>query len=412
MQLRFIATSSLVGALLLAAPAYAAPAETPAGLWDATVHANDVDVPCRLEVTDRNGTVRGWFFNGDERVVSTSGRFAAGVLSLEFAQYGATLRATLNDGLLDGIYDRGSRPPYPFHAARFAPAKKAAGRIPSIAGPWNVQVNSSKGESAWRLLVRQAGADVTATILRVDGDTGTLTGSYDEGAFVVSHFSGARPAVFELRLLPDGHLSVLQNRKTELVATRDEQARTENLPQPSDPTRFTTMKDPTEPLRFAFPGLDGAVVTNQDPRFRDKVVLISITGSWCPNCHDEAPCLAELYRTYHARGLEIVGFAFEEADQLKDPVRLRAFISQYQLEYPFLLVGEPEQLAEKLPQLASLNSFPTTILIGRDGQVRGAHAGFAGRASGRFHTDAKREMAAEIERLLAERQRVRTTANP
>lgn len=411
MHLRSSATLSFIGALVFASPARPASVETPAGLWDATVHANDVDVPFRFEVIDKSGVVKGWFFNGDEKVVSTDGRFADGILTLEFAQYGAELRATFVGGSLDGNYDRGSRPSYPFHAVRFVPPKKGAVQAPSIAGAWNVQVKSSKGESAWRLFVRQSGADVTAAILRVDGDTGTLTGSFQDGAFVLSHFSGARPSLFELKLLPDGRLSVLQNRKTELVATRDEQARTENLPQPSDPTRFTTMKDPTEPLRFAFPGLDGALVTNADPRFRDKVVLLSITGSWCPNCHDEAPFLAELYRTYHARGLEIVAFAFEEADQLKDPVRLRAFISQYHLEYPFLLAGEPEQLAEKLPQLASLNSFPTTILIGRDGQVRGAHAGFAGRASGRFHADAKREMAAEIERLLAEHGRVRTTSS-
>ena len=31
-----------------------------------------------------------------------------------------------------------------------------------------------------------------------------------------------------------------------------------------------------------------------DAQFRGKVVLVNISGSWCPNCHDEAPFLAAL----------------------------------------------------------------------------------------------------------------------
>jgi thiol-disulfide isomerase/thioredoxin len=163
------------------------------------------------------------------------------------------------------------------------------------------------------------------------------------------------------------------------------------------------MKDPTEALRFSFPDLEGRLVSNTDARFRGKVVIISITGSWCPNCHDEAPFLAELYRTYHQKGLEIVAFAFEEADQLKNPMRLRAFIKQYHIDYTVLLAGEPGQLNEKVPQAANLNSFPTSFFVGRDGLVKGAHAGFAGRASGSFHAQTKQKIIAEVEHLLGER---------
>jgi hypothetical protein len=59
-------------------------------------------------------------------------------------------------------------------------------------------------------------------------------------------------------------------------------------------------------------------------------------------------------------------------------------------------------VAEKVPQIHNLNSFPTTIFIGRDGLVRGVHAGFAGAASGVFHETAKEEITATVERLLAE----------
>jgi hypothetical protein len=68
-----------------------------------------------------------------------------------------------------------------------------------------------------------------------------------------------------------------------------------------------------------------------------------------------------------------------------------------------LLAGETEQMNEKVPQGVNLNAFPTTFILGRDGRVRGVHAGFPSPGSGEFYRKAEREMTAEVERLLAER---------
>ncbi len=379
------------------------------GLWDAVVTVNDVDVPFRIEFSGDGRDVSGSFFNGDDRVTSTSGRFENGAVVLSFDEYETRLEAKLSNGTLEGQYLRGTRgAPYPFRAKRFTPAPADAGNVPAVAGLWNVQVKSSKGESAWQLIVRQSGAEASAAILRVDGDTGTLTGRYADGRFVLSHFSGARPLRLELTPQADGTLTVVQNSDKPLTAIRSELARAKGLPEPSDPSQFTSVKDPTEPLRFNFPDLSGRAVANTDERFRGKVVLVNITGSWCPNCHDEVPFLVELYRQYHTRGLEIVGLSFEEAAQLKNPTRLKAFIKRYGVDYPVLLAGEPKDAPEKLSQAVNLNSFPTTFFVGRDGRVRGVTAGFPGKASGKFHDEAKAEIVARIERMLAEP--VRTSA--
>jgi peroxiredoxin len=146
----------------------------------------------------------------------------------------------------------------------------------------------------------------------------------------------------------------------------------------------------------------GHIVSNTDARFRNKVVIVAIGGSWCPNCHDEAPFLVELYRQYHSRGLEIVAMSFEEAEQLNNPTRLRAFIKRYGIQYPVLLAGQQSDLDAKLPQAVNLNAWPTTFFLGRDGRVRSVHAGFAGAASGEFHRQLKEEVNGLVERLLAE----------
>jgi thiol-disulfide isomerase/thioredoxin len=132
------------------------------------------------------------------------------------------------------------------------------------------------------------------------------------------------------------------------------------------------------------------------------VVIVNVTGSWCPNCHDEAPFLAELYRKYHSQGLEIVALDFEEPEQIKDPARLRAFIRKYGIDYTYLIAGEPSQLQEKIPQAVNLNSWPTTFFIGRDGAVRAIHAGFAAPASGPFNIALHQEVTERVEHLLSE----------
>lgn len=401
-------------AIAVAAPAAAQRPPSPAGLWDATVvittgpstQPAKIEIPFRFEIACAGAscaTPKGSFFNGDDKVASTSGQFKNGALELNFDEYGSRLEATLKDGRLEGQYSRGTRgAPYPFAAKRFTAIEVGERNIPQISGLWNIQVKSSKGEAAWQLIVRQSGAEASAAILRIDGDTGTLTGSYRDGKFVLSHFSGARPLRVELTPAADGTLAVVQNKDQPLTAVRADQALAKGLPQPSDPSRFTSVTDPTEPLRFSFPDLDGRIVSNTDPRFQGKVVIVAIGGSWCPNCHDETPFLVELYKKYKARGLEIVELSFEEEAQLKNPVRLKAFNKRYGVDYTVLLPGEPKELNDKMPQGVNLNSFPTSFFLGRDGRVRSAHAGFPSKASGKFHTEAKEEITALVERLLAE----------
>src|SRR5262249_28253551 len=145
----------------------------------------------------------GAFFNGDERVRSTGASFSNGTLTLFFDHYATKLEARWDNGQLNGTYGRPSRL-YPFHAMPFQAPPAPAADAPSIAGLWEIAVNSPKGESAWRFIVRQSGPEISAAILRVDGDTGILSGAYRDGKFILSHFSGARPNLLEITLAADG----------------------------------------------------------------------------------------------------------------------------------------------------------------------------------------------------------------
>jgi peroxiredoxin len=409
----------LAGILLLATSAFA---QNPnksaiADVWEGSATVRGQQVPIRLQISGPASNLKAALLNGPDQAAASSATFADGHLLLNFNYYARTLEATLEDKQLSGTFGSAStksttpRTPFTLHPATSASATSAAGG-PEIKGDWEIAVHSAKGESAWQLRVEPAGrlSNVHAVIQRIDGDTGSLYGSWNGKEYTVSHFTAAGPALYSLTPQTDGTLLVSnllapeaqKAQQRDLVARRPAEARKENLPAPTESTQQTTVKDPSARFAFKFPDLAGKVVANTDPQFDGKVVIVAVGGSWCPNCHDEAPFLESLYRKFHGRGLEVVNLSFEEADQLQDPTRLKAFIARYGLTYTVLVAGTPDELQEKIPQGEHLNCWPTSFILGRDGRVKEVHAGFAGPANKPAHEALQHEVTSVIEHLLAE----------
>ena len=386
------------------------------GLWDAVIVAAGTEVPFRFEISTNGSEAQGFFFEGDRKVASTSGSFTDGALKLEYDFLNTTLEVSLKDDVLTGTYrnNRAGARPQDVRMRRFAPAAIAEGNTPSLAGTWEMrrnadEVTAPRDTRTWHVFLRQSGAEVSGTILRVDGDTGTLVGHWQNGKLTLSHFAGERPNLFEATLDKDGTLAVTLNGSAHYRVVRSGEARAKGIPEPPDPSRYTNVKDPVSPFQFSFPDLTGKMVSNTDPQLRGKVMILAIGGSWCPNCHDEAPFLTELYRDYRARGLEIVGLMFEnDPDPKIARPRVQSFIKRYGAQYPMLIAGTTQAtptsktIAEALPQLVNFGAYPTTIILGRDGRVRSVHAGFPSAATGEEHTRYKQEVRETLERLLAE----------
>jgi peroxiredoxin len=399
-----------VGFFLLATTAIA---QSPiAGTWvgDAAVHGQQV--PVRLKITGSGSDLHAALLNGPERSPASSVVFNGNHLLLNFNYYARTLDATLEKGHLTGTFGTVSTR-YPVDLVRARPHDGSPHTSDplraDINGEWEIAVKSAKGESAWQLRMEQTSREeIKAVIQRIDGDTGSLYGSRTGNEYRISHFTAAGPALYTLTPQADGTLLVSNllradvNDQQNLVARRPAEARAAKLAGPTDPTQQTTVKDPSARFKFSFPDMNGKVVSNTDPQFDGKVVIVAIGGSWCPNCHDEAPFLESLYQQFHSRGLEIVNLSFEDADQLKDPTRLRAFIAKYGLTYTVLVAGDTDQLNDKVPQAVNLNCWPTSFFLGRDGRVREVHAGFAGPANPPAHEALVHEVTELVERLVAE----------
>jgi thiol-disulfide isomerase/thioredoxin len=416
-------TMSLSGVANMA-NAQTAPANDLSGRWVATIQEGSLTIPFRLDIAVNGDKVVGKLYNGFEDFETTSSaKVENGDIQLNFEHYLTSIKATSKDGELDGqlvvarrsainitpgaTADQAHDKLTPFHATRFvAPVQTAeSSKAPSIDGVWELPHDSPKGEKSWRLIVKQKGPEISATVLRVDGDTGALTGSWQDGKFVASHFDGSRPGIIQITPQPDGTLTVQLNaepRKEVLTAYRPEVARAKGLPEPANYLTHTTVRDPNEVFTYSFPDIHGKLVSNDDSRFTGKVVLAIVTGTWCPNCHDEARYLVQLYKQYHDKGLEIVALDFEEADQLHSLTRVNAFIKQYGVPYTYLIAGTPDEMWDKVPQAVNLNTWPATLFIGKDGKVKATYSGFAGAASGIYNSELKDNFVSIVDRLLKE----------
>ena len=172
-----------------------------------------------------------------------------------------------------------------------------------------------------------------------------------------------------------------------------------------DTTQRTQLKEGESRLNFSFKDINGKNVSINDEQFKNKVVVIQLMGSWCPNCMDESEFLKGFYAQYKDKGVEVIALAYElSLDETRSRTSLEKFINRFQITYPVLIApatsSDPEKTEKTLPQLTPIRSFPTTIFIGKDGTVQQVHSGFYGPGTGAYHEAFKKEFYQIINRLL------------
>jgi thiol-disulfide isomerase/thioredoxin len=391
--------------LLLQAGIIVTAAPSPDGPWKAALDLAGGALPFALQIAARGPGWKGQLCNGDACQSFSAVRIEGDSLVLEMDDYAAVLKAVLrSDSLLGYYHNVGSKGPrtIPFRAARgHWPTTPASARL---LGRWDATYYQDLGTSPRVFDLRNGPGGFYGTILSSTTDYGPFTGPVVGDSFAVGLFDGSFVYLLTGKLVGDTLRGVFHaGLRTQTPWTA---VRSTGAPHLESPTEISRA-DTTAPLRFGFPDLQGRLVRHDDPRFRGKVLLIDIFGSWCPTCHDATPELLRLYRRYQHRGLEIVGLAFEATgDTALDGRQVRRYRDKFGIRFPLLLAGinDAESVAAALPQLHDVTAFPTTVFVGRDGRVRRIYAGFHGLAAGPQHSRMVREFEAEIERLLNEKR--------
>jgi thiol-disulfide isomerase/thioredoxin len=291
----------------------------------------------------------------------------------------------------------------PFNAWYINELIEMAPNTSNISGKWKTTFspNSQEPEIAVGIFEQVAGT-IKGTFLTETGDYRYLGGTIGTNKFSMSTFNGSWAFMFEGRVVGDslyGEFYSGQKYHTNWVAVRDENAKLRD-------EKSLTYVFNNRPFQFEkVLNLKGKKFDFTNQKFKNKVVVFQIMGTWCPNCIDETKMLNSFYADFKDKGLEVIALGYEVGSNPKQQIkRLKAFKKRLGIPYEVLLAGTNDKnvASEQFPMLNGIMSFPTSIIIDRNGKIRYVHTGFSGPATGAEYLKLKTKFQNEIEGLLNE----------
>lgn len=383
------------------------------GAWQAHLLREDGgDIVFNFDLLDSAGKKTIHIINAGERMLVDDVRQEGDSVFIRMPFFDNEFRAALQaDGSLQGLWIRhlaDKDVSITFKAKPGITERFASTHPPkfNISGRWPTYFTSADGKDSSFAIgeFTQNGSIVHGTYLTTSGDYRYLQGVVDGDSLKLSTFDGSHAYLFTAAIANDSTLSngvFFQGITNKEVFT----ARKDSTAKLQDATTLNTVKEAGASLDFSFPDLNGEKVSIKDERFKNKVVIVSISGSWCPNCMDETAYLSDWYKKNKDRGVEIIMLCYERTtDFEKSKKAAGAFAKRFDVTYPVLLTGvtpaDPKKTEKTLPQLTGLKGFPTTIYIDKSGKVKEVHTGFNGPGTGAHYEEYKKEFNALIDEML------------
>ncbi|WP_184414911.1 TlpA family protein disulfide reductase [Rhodocyclus tenuis] len=104
-------------------------------------------------------------------------------------------------------------------------------------------------------------------------------------------------------------------------------------------------------------------------QYRGKTLVVNFWAAWCPPCREEMPGFARLQRKFADKGVQFVGIALDNADNV------RTFLQSTPVDYPQLLAGDDGSDLARAVGNSSL-ALPYTLIIDAGGKVRSTRMGY------------------------------------
>ncbi len=99
--------------------------------------------------------------------------------------------------------------------------------------------------------------------------------------------------------------------------------------------------------------------------YRGQVVMLNFWATWCPPCRAEMPSIARAYEEYQDQGFVVVAINNGET-----VAQITPFVQQLSLPFPVVLDTDV-----RLQNQFAISGYPTSLFIGRDGEVYASHTG-------------------------------------
>lgn len=281
------------------------------------------------------------------------------------------------------------------NGTRFPVAKKA--RF-NVTGEWATTFSDENKESKAGGEFFQQGNRVTGTFRTPYGDYRFLEGVVSGRDIVLSGFDGSMTLLFKGKVSRKKIVGKMYSRDAEPRNWYSDKS-TIDLPD-----NLTKIKPDAGKVDFTFPDTDGNKVSISDDRYKNKVVVIQIMGSWCPNCVDEMQFIMENYDRYKAMGVEFIALAYERTEDFKESQKaLQPFLKKFNVPYPILIppvsVADEEKAEKTIPQIDAIVAFPTTIFVNKSGYIAKIHTGFDGPATGSHFIKYKEDFEQTLKNL-------------
>ncbi|MBK9643191.1 MAG: TlpA family protein disulfide reductase [Saprospiraceae bacterium] len=244
----------------------------------------------------------------------------------------------------------------------------------------------------------QQGNNVQGTFRTETGDYRFLSGEISGNKMSISGFDGAHLFLFEASVGTNkmqGTFYSGKNYKAEFEANRNEDFQLNN---PENITK--SVKD--KPMIFKFENQDGIQISNLDSEYENKVKIIQIMGTWCPNCRDESEFLKNYLTEHPNQDLKVIAITFERnPDKKKAFKRIADYKAAMKLPYQVLYGGiaNKDSASNAFPQVDGIRSFPTMIFLDKTNKIYKIHTGFDGPATS-VYTSFKQEFEKTISELL------------
>ena len=385
--------------------------ELKTGIWRGEIVAQKNIIPFNFEVlkTENNYTIN--LINGDEVLPINEVIVIDDSLFFNMHIFDVSVKAKIEEFILTGTYTKNFADGYilPFKAVygknnRFDNTTSES----TFDGTWETTFLTDEGKEIPAIgIFKTEDNKLKGTFLTKTGDYRYLDGFARNDTMHLYTFDGDHIYKFKAVMQNDSILSgQFWSGKTgyrTFVSVKNTDAK---LP---DPNALTFLKSGVDKISFSFQGLDGNPVSLEDNKYKNKVVLLQIFGTWCPNCMDETRFLSKWYDQNRDRGVEIIGLAYEnkkngKADFQYSKSRVEKMKSKFRVNYDFVIAGtsSTKSASESLPMLSAVKSFPTTIFIDRKGNVRRIHSGFSGPATGKYYDEFIDEFNIFMNNLLEE----------
>jgi thiol-disulfide isomerase/thioredoxin len=378
------------------------------GTWRGVIHMQEQELPFTFRVTNDSGKYRAYIQNSGEEILLDEITVTGDTVEMMLHIFDASLKAKLDEDKLTGTFVKYYAPQanLPFTATygdeyRFTPDVTSPST--DFSGTYQVLFKTGKESYPSIGVFKQEGNHVTGSFLTPTGDYRFLEGSVVDNKLKLSTFDGNHSYLFIAGFEGDslkGDFYAGKNSHETWAGVKNERA---VMP---DAESLTALKPGFEKLEFSFPDLNGNKVSLVDEKFKNKVVILQIFGTWCPNCMDETKFLVPWYNANKDRGVEVLGLAYERKDDFNyAKERVQKMKDKLDVTYDFVIAGvnDKEKAAETLPALNKVVAFPTTIFVGKDGKVKHIHTGFEGPGTGIYYERFQERFNQIVNELLAEK---------